>query len=97
VADRPGRGPLEVVELATMLCDEALHRELRRDRRVLDDRAGARRREPLLDEAPEDVVDAFTGGARLPRDLGGGERVAAEEGDVRLGLIRGEPELGELG
>ena len=97
VVDGSCRGVLEVLELAAVLGDEAVDSELGRDRRVLHDRAGSGRGEALLDEAAQHVVDTLAGEAGLARNLGGGERVTTEEGDVRLGLVRGQAELGELG
>jgi hypothetical protein len=89
--------PLEIRELLTLVGDETLERQLRRDGRVLRDLPRARRGKALFDQAREDVVDALAWDAGQPRRLRGGRRVAPEKSEIRLGLVAGEPEARELG
>src|SRR5215212_5593738 len=67
--------------------DEALDGETWSERRVLHDGSRAGGREALLDQTGKDVVDALARQPGGPGDLGGGERIATDEGHVRPGLV----------
>ena len=79
-----------------MRLDQPRHGQLRRRGRVLDHLAGARRGEALLHQAAEHVVDALARQAGLARDLRRRVRIAANQRQVGLGLVRGEAEAGQL-
>ena len=56
---------------------------------------GRRRREALVDEAAQHVVDALAGQIGLARDLGGRERLAPDERGVGAGLVGRQAEPGQ--
>ena len=89
--------PLELRELLALVGDEPLERELGRHSGVLHNLARPRRREALVDEAREHVVDALARNVRQPCGLRRRRRVAAEQREIRLRLVAREPEAGELG
>jgi hypothetical protein len=93
------RGPvaLEAREPLALRGEESLDGDLGPDRRVLHLGARASRRQALLDERPQHVVDALAGDTRLARDLGGREGVAADQRGVRPALIGRQAEPGQAG
>ncbi len=94
--DHLERVSLERLEVVPMRLEQVRDRDLGRCGGVLDDITWTCRREALLDEAAEDVVDALAGEAGLACDLRGGVGVAPDEGEIRLGLVGGQAETRQV-
>ena len=89
------RVALELREAIALQAHQPLDRQLRSDGRVLDGRTGSRRRESLVHEAAQHVVDALSGQVRLARDLGGREGLAPDERGICPRLVCRQAEAGQ--
>jgi hypothetical protein len=96
VLDHSPRVALHPRKLVAMRGQQQVDREVGGSGRVLHHVARPRDGETLLDEAAQDVVDALSRQPGLARHLRRRERVAADERQVRLGLVAGQPKAREL-